>query len=123
MLVSKGGDAISNSLGVSLLLFGFFVHFGAKLSLARSFGVVAADRGIKAKGLYGFVRHPMYAGYILSHIGFLFLAPSIWNLSVYLGAWLLFLARVLAEERILRANPEYVAYMARVRYRILPGLI
>ena len=30
--------------------------------------------------------------------------------------------RILIEERLLRADPAYGAYMTRVRYRIIPGL-
>ena len=122
LLVSKGGTPINGSMGASLMLFGLAVHVAAKLSLLRSFGLVAADRGIKVRGLYALVRHPMYLGYIVSHIGFLIVAPTLWNLAVYLAAWTLMIARVFAEERVLSANPDYRSYMTRVRYRFLPGV-
>lgn len=57
-------------------------HVGAKLCLWRSFGLVAAHRGLKAGGLYAVVRHPMYAGYVISHVGYLLVAPSWWNLAI-----------------------------------------
>lgn len=95
---------------------------GAKFSLLRSFGLVAADRGIKQRGLYAVVRHPMYAGYIMTHIGFLLIAPSWWNLAVYIAAWVLIIVRISAEERVLSANPQYRDYMTGVRYRFLPGV-
>ncbi len=34
-----------------------------KVLLGLSFGVVAANRGVKIGGPYSFIRHPMYAGY------------------------------------------------------------
>ena len=84
--------------------------------------MVAANRGIRSSGPYRLIRHPMYAGYVLTNIGFLLLYPTGWNLAVYATAWGLQLARLLAEERFLGAVPEYRDYMATVRYRLVPGL-
>jgi protein-S-isoprenylcysteine O-methyltransferase Ste14 len=123
LLIAKGNnDPITAVGGVSLLLIGLCVHVSAKLMLLRSFGLVAADRGVKSGGLYAFVRHPMYLGYLLTHIGFLLVAPSVWNASVYLLAWPMMIARIYAEERVLDANPDYQAFKAHVRYRLLPGI-
>lgn len=122
LLVGKGAPPLSAAGGVVLLMLGMTIHLWAKLSLLRSFGVVAADRGVKRGGLYAVVRHPMYAGYILTHVGYLLVAPSWWNLAVYCVAWALFVPRIFAEERVLQANAQYRDYMAHVRYRLLPGV-
>lgn len=122
LAVSKGGHAIAPTAGTLLMITGVCIHVGAKLSLWRSFGVVAADRGIRTRGLYRFIRHPMYAGYIVSHAGFLLLAPSWWNLGVYLCCWALLVARIFAEERVLSNDPVYVELKKRVRYRLIPGI-
>ena len=120
LMVGKGGAPIHAGLGFMLMLFGLSIHVGAKLSLWRSFGLVAANRGVKTIGLYRFVRHPMYAGYMLSHVGFLLAAPSWWNLAVYLLTWTLLVARIVVEERTLREDISYRDYTQRVRYRLLP---
>jgi protein-S-isoprenylcysteine O-methyltransferase Ste14 len=120
LMVGKGGAPVHAGLGFMLILAGLSIHVGAKLSLWRSFGLVAANRGVRTIGLYRFVRHPMYAGYILSHIGFLLAAPSWWNLGVYLVTWTLLVARIEAEERTLREDMAYRDYASRVRYRLLP---
>ena len=120
LMIAKGGDPIHGEIGAALMLTGLCIHIGAKLSLRRSFGLVAADRGIKAHGLYALVRHPMYIGYITAHIGYLLIAPSWWNLAVYAAAWPLLVARIFAEERLLQHNPEYQQYSTRVRYRLIP---
>jgi protein-S-isoprenylcysteine O-methyltransferase Ste14 len=120
LLVIKGSDPLSADIGLVLMLSGLYIHLGAKLSLRRSFGLVAADRGIKARGLYASVRHPMYIGYITTHIGYLLVAPTWWNLTVYLAAWTLLVMRIFAEERLLLRNPEYQEYSTRVRYRLIP---
>jgi protein-S-isoprenylcysteine O-methyltransferase Ste14 len=122
LLVGQGGAPLHGPLGAVLMLLGLAIHVGAKLSLFRSFGVVAANRGVKAGGLYRLVRHPMYAGYMLTHVGFLLVAPSLWNLAVYAAAWAFLVARIYAEEKVLSEDPAYLALKGRVRYRLLPGL-
>lgn len=120
LLIDKGGPAVLGALGPYLMLLGLVVQVGAKLSLSRSFGMVAANRGVKSSGLYQFVRHPMYAGYIVSHIGFLLVAPAFWNAAVYFVAWTIMIARIYAEERVLSQDDSYNSYKATVRYRLMP---
>ncbi|MDE0884966.1 MAG: DUF1295 domain-containing protein [Myxococcota bacterium] len=115
-----GAPLVTAAVAAPLLVLGVAIHTGAKLSLRRSFGIVAAARGVMDKGLYRLVRHPMYAGYFLTHLGYLLLAPSIWNLVVYMTVWLFLGARILAEERMLLKDPEYSAYAERVRWRVVP---
>ena len=97
-------------------------HIGAKLSLQRSFGLVAANRGVKVSGMYVFVRHPMYAGYMMTHIGFFLFAPTLQNFAVYAATWTLLIMRVFAEERILSQDVTYREFQSRVPYRLLPGV-
>jgi protein-S-isoprenylcysteine O-methyltransferase Ste14 len=119
---SEGQAPLFGLLGPYLLIAGLFIHVGAKLSLWRSFGLVAANRGVRSNGLYRVVRHPMYAGYMITHIGFLLAAPSLWNVAVYAVAWTALVARIYAEERILQQDVGYQAYSGAVRYRLLPGV-
>lgn len=122
LLVSKGGAPIAVVPGAILMLSGMVVHITAKFSLRRSFGLVAANRGVKSTGMYNLVRHPMYTGYIISHIGYLLLAPSLWNLAVYLSVWSLLVARIYAEERLLSKDDAYGFLKERVRFRLVPGV-
>jgi protein-S-isoprenylcysteine O-methyltransferase Ste14 len=108
--------------GGLLMLCGAIIHIGAKLSLNRSLGLVAANRGIKQKGLYKIVRHPMYAGYILSHVGFLIARPAALNFALYLVVWILLILRIRAEERILFCDPSYQDLAKRVPHRLVPGI-
>lgn len=105
---------------VALMLAGFLLQLAAKLTLRRSFGVVAANRGVKASGPYRLVRHPMYAGYALTHVGFLLAGPTLWNLAIYGGTLAIQIRRILAEERVLNQDPAYRALAAKVRHRLLP---
>jgi len=122
LLVSKGGEPVLGALGLFLLVAGILAHLSAKLMLMRSFGLVAANRGIKIRGPYSYVRHPMYAGYMLTHVGFLLASPSLWNAAVYAAVWTLLGARMIAEERVLNDDPKYRAYAQLVRHRIVPGI-
>jgi protein-S-isoprenylcysteine O-methyltransferase Ste14 len=105
-----------------LMICGLVVQIHAKLSLGRSMGMVAADRGIKRSGPYQFVRHPMYAGYFLTHVAFWLLNPTGWNLAAYSCAISVQIMRLLAEERFLTHLPEYREYMQGVRFRLIPGV-
>lgn len=103
-----------------LIVAGIAFQLYAKFTLRRSFGVVAANRGVKVSGPYRLVRHPMYAGYTLTHLGFLLSGPNWWNLGVYGLALALNIARILAEERVLMADPAYQDMSRTVRYRLVP---
>lgn len=122
LLVENSSSTFMPGLGSALLIGGWVVHMAAKLSLRRSFGIVAADRGLKTNGLYAVVRHPMYMGYLLTHLGFFLAVPSLWNGLVYVVAWSCLVRRMYTEERVLSGNPAYGAYRAKVRYRLIPGL-
>lgn len=104
----------------TLMMLGFLLNLSAKLTLRRSFGVVAANRGVKIGGPYRMIRHPMYAGYTLTQLGFLLSGPTLWNLGLYGLALSLQIARIRAEERILRNDPIYNEMSGRVPYRLVP---
>jgi protein-S-isoprenylcysteine O-methyltransferase Ste14 len=108
-------------LGSALQLVGGLLVLAATLRLGRSFGIVAANRGIQTGGIYRVVRHPIYAAYVLAFGGFVLAHPSPINgliLTVWLGIQIL---RVRAEERLLMQDEEYTMYAAQVRYRLIPG--
>lgn len=108
--------------GVLIQLLGMMIHIGAKFSLNFSFGIVAANRGVRQNGLYRFVRHPMYFGYAVAHTGFFLTSPSLWNAGVYAVVWALFVARIFAEERVLSQDEKYRAFQKKTRYRLVPGI-
>jgi protein-S-isoprenylcysteine O-methyltransferase Ste14 len=108
--------------GAMLMAAGLLISLGAKLSLRRSFGVVAANRGVKRSGLYAAVRHPMYLGYLVTYVGAFALNPSAWN-AVLLSVWLVFeVLRIFAEERILMQDEAYREHAAKVKFRLIPGI-
>jgi protein-S-isoprenylcysteine O-methyltransferase Ste14 len=84
---------------------------------------VKIQEGQKAidTGVYGIVRHPMYAGAIVYLVSMPLLLGSRRGLTltpmlIAALAW-----RIVREERTQRAElPGYDEYAARVRYRLIP---
>ena len=110
------------ALCYALVVLGLFTEVSAKVVLGPSFGIVAANRGVKSGGPYRFVRHPIYAGYSLTHVGLWLAAPSLLNAALYIATLLLQIGRIEREERVLSADSVYREFAERVRYRLLPGV-
>jgi protein-S-isoprenylcysteine O-methyltransferase Ste14 len=101
--------------GVIMLLF-------SATALGRSFGIVAANRGLKAAGAYQFVRHPVYMSESVMLFGTLVSNPSVWNAAVIFGTVAGLVIRIHSEERLLTATTDYAEYAGRVRWRLVPGI-
>jgi protein-S-isoprenylcysteine O-methyltransferase Ste14 len=108
--------------------FGFWVQLAGLLlwawafaRLARSYGIVAADRGLVTSGPYAVVRHPLYAAYMVGGVGYLIQSLSLWNVVVDVVAVSWQLVRISAEERHLN-GPDYAEYRTRVRWQLCPRI-
>jgi protein-S-isoprenylcysteine O-methyltransferase Ste14 len=116
------GDPSMAAFGTTLQLVGLSMAIVAFGFLGRSMGIVAADRGLKTQGAYRVVRHPAYAAHIITGTGFLIANPHWINATIWVVVFLCQVARIHAEERLLRRRTEYEAYASRVRWRLLPGV-
>lgn len=114
-LAPDGLTATMSALGLALVILG-------KLSLGRSFGIVPANRGVVARGPYLVVRHPIYMGYVVTHVAFLVAHPQPWNVFVAILADTALVARALIEERVLSADRGYRSYCRRVEWHFVPGV-
>lgn len=86
-------------------------------------GAVDADDDlITEQGPFGFVRHPIYLGWVLMTFG----APemTVGRLSFSLISFVYLLVAIPLEERALvaRHGATYRKYQSRVRWRLLPGM-
>jgi len=119
------GDTI-RWLGVALFAAGGALRIWPVFVLGRRFsGLVAIQPGhtLVTTGIYSVIRHPSYLGLLVNSLG--------WGLAFRSGAGVLLtallipplLARIHAEERLLRAQlgDEYGTYCARTS-RLIPGL-
>jgi protein-S-isoprenylcysteine O-methyltransferase Ste14 len=123
ILLTPGGHALIDTRICGLLMiFGLLFNLYGKASLARSFGLVAANRGVQRSGPYRLIRHPIYAGNAITQVGFLLANPTGLNLILWLAAISLQVIRMRAEEKLLGQDPVYAEYMTKVPYRLAPGL-
>jgi protein-S-isoprenylcysteine O-methyltransferase Ste14 len=114
-LVPDPVTAVFVALGASVVI-------AAKMTLGRSFGIAPANRGIVASGPYAIVRHPIYAGYLVTHVAFLAAHPTLWNFVILISADICLIVRTSLEERILSKDTGYRRYCQRVGWRLLPGV-
>jgi len=84
----------------AIIMLGLCIQIAAKVSLGRSFGIVAANRGVESTGPYRFVL----------------------NTILYGLAFCLQIVRLLREERVLIRDPLYQSFSQGVRYRLIPGV-
>ena len=108
--------------GLSLQVAGLVLAITSLAALGRSFGFVAADRGLVTRGPYAVVRHPLYVAYLLIQTGYLLQTVSVRNAIVLALATCCNVGRLIAEERVLSRSGEYQDYQRRVRWRMLPGI-
>lgn len=83
-----------------LAILGFTISTLALFDLGSSFGVSPANRGVVRTGLYHYIRHPMYSGYVISEFGFILLNPI--NLIIWIVSGCLYFASTKLEDRVLK---------------------
>jgi protein-S-isoprenylcysteine O-methyltransferase Ste14 len=113
---------LNGDITVAASAFGLSIVIAGKLTIGRSFGLLPANRGIVSSGIYGTVRHPIYAGYLITHVAYFAANPSLLNGILLLVGDLALLRRAVCEEATLARDSDYQSYMQRVRWRICPGV-
>lgn len=113
--------------GVALFTTGLLVAVAARLQLGRNWsdieaGLVLPGHELVARGLYRYIRHPIYAGDLLLLFG-LELALNSWLVLGVLALAAVVYRQTLKEEQVLLASlPGYAAYCARTR-RFIPYVL
>jgi protein-S-isoprenylcysteine O-methyltransferase Ste14 len=119
---SQGVSLISPIVGNGLAVLSMIILLYALLSLGRNIGFIPAQRKVVTKGAYGFVRHPIYTGTFVSLLAFVLRSYSVLNLTMAIILIALLMIRGVVEERFLREDPGYAAYLQEVRWRWFPGI-
>ena len=112
--------AASQIAGAILEIGGLALVVGAFLCLNRSFGLAPQNRGVRTAGVYGFVRHPMYLGYMLAEAGYALDNFSGINIIVLAISVLFLILRLRAEEQLLVEDPAYRNYSKEIKWKLLP---
>ena len=82
---------------------------------------VQEDQKVIDTGLYGIVRHPMYAVTIWLFLSIPVVLGSLWSLLCFLPYVAVIAIRIRNEEKVLESELSgYTEYKKRVKYRILP---
>jgi protein-S-isoprenylcysteine O-methyltransferase Ste14 len=123
-VVKKPGPVVS-SLGLVLFVAGWWLMTLALRANAFAAPVVKymAERhqAVVDTGVYGIVRHPMYAGAIPLLVGMSLWLESYASALLSIVAGLVLAARIQVEERFLVEKLEgYDDYRKRVQYRLIP---
>jgi protein-S-isoprenylcysteine O-methyltransferase Ste14 len=121
------GGVTTFFIGIALILIGIAIRWTAIVTLRRYFTVdvsIHTDHRVIEHGIYRVIRHPSYAGALVSFIG-LGIAFMNWiSLAVMiLGTLIGFSYRIAIEERELIAalGDDYRNYAARTK-RLIPGV-
>lgn len=82
---------------------------------------VEEGQTVISTGLYGIVRHPMYAATILLFLMMPLVLGSWYAAIIFLAYPVLIVIRLIGEEKLLlKELPGYAQYREKVRYRIIP---
>ena len=107
---------------MSILGFTFITMSFLKIGFVPS---IKEKGGLSSKGVYGIVRHPIYAGTIQVQIGFTLLNQSLITLIYIPISILLYLLMAIIEEHDLKDlfGNDYIEYKKKVKKRIIPFLM
>ena len=115
----------SELVAAALFLMGFLMY-GEVLReneyLSRTVEVAEGQRVVDT-GLYGVVRHPMYAATLLMFLSMPLILGSVYGFLVMLAYLPVLAARIRGEEALLeRELKGYSEYKQKVRYRLIPHI-
>ena len=145
-LVGVGGDLILVIAGLDAL-YGWSSAFGLAVNLVALVAILAGfvlasyalienrffsgmvriqtERGhqVVSSGPYRWIRHPGYAGALVTYLATPFFLDSIWALLPAVFLTVVLVIRTALEDRTLQEElAGYQEYAGRVRYRMLPGV-
>lgn len=113
------------ALGLGMILGGqlLFIVAKAQNRFFSTFARIQSDRGhhVCDRGLYRIIRHPGYAGLVLSSAGIPLVTGSRWCIVPTSASLALIILRTALEDKMLRTELQgYADYAKRVPWRLLP---
>jgi protein-S-isoprenylcysteine O-methyltransferase Ste14 len=115
-VVVIGGILVAFGLGMATMVVNQNSYAAATIR-------VEAEQPVISTGLYGLVRHPMYAGALIMMVGMPLSLDSYWGLVTVLPAVAVLALRITDEEKMLREELNgYDEYTHKVHYRLVPGV-
>ena len=115
-VVVVGNILVAVGLGVAMMVVNQNNYAAATIT-------VEADQPVISTGLYGLVRHPMYASALIMMVGMPLALDSYWGLVTLLPGLAVLAFRIDDEEKMLRQElAGYDEYTQKVHYRLVPGV-
>lgn len=116
-------DHFPDPLQASILaIIGSILLVASYLSLNKSLGIVPSLRDIKTKGMYHWVRHPIYASYLFLDIGYFIGNPTMLNFILVGVIIITIVIRISREEKILLNDDSYREYREKTPWKMIPFL-
>lgn len=110
-------------IGATLFLIAYILYaevLRENTYLSRTIEVQEGQKVIDT-GLYGIVRHPMYAVTLLLFLSMPIVLGSLWAFLIFLAYPFIIAARIKDEEKLLEEELEgYREYKEKVKYRLIP---
>lgn len=122
-ILGPGRPIVSRTVADGIAIFAVLVVIWARLSLGRNIAFVPAQRELAMKGAYNCMRHPVYTSVAINYIAVALSVYSVRNTILVAIGIFWFVLKAIVEERFLRQDPQYAAYMKRVRARFIPLVI
>ena len=98
------GYGQTEQIGRVFAICGMLLFIFTCLDLGKSFGVSPAVRAPISSGVYRFISHPMYLSHILVETGVLIAAPTAWNFTIVVIAWIFYAIRAFWEGDLIRSS-------------------
>ena len=108
-------------VGLLLSMLGMTVSVLALVDLGDSFTLLPTQTSVTRSGLYRFVRHPMYLGYIILVFGYCLSSPVTINWILLFLLISVTAIRIDREETIMFSE-AYSDYKEKVPFKLIPGL-
>jgi protein-S-isoprenylcysteine O-methyltransferase Ste14 len=122
-ILGPGHRIVSNAVSDTLSICSLAIVIWGRISLGRNIGFVPAQRELVASGAYRYVRHPIYTSLLLVYLGVALRLYSPRNAVLIAIGMFWFVLKSLVEEKFLRQDPRYAAYMDKVRARWIPFIL
>ncbi len=89
--------------------------------LGRSFAIFPAIRPIVTRGVFQWIRHPIYFFELVMIAACCAAGGSALHWGIFLASVAAIVIRIFWEEKTLVKSVDYVAYSQSVRFRLIPG--
>ena len=122
-ILRPGRRIVSGTVYDAVALCGLAIAAWARLSLGRNIGFIPAQRELVMTGAYRYMRHPVYTSLMVVFTSVALSLYSVRNVVLIAIGIFWFLLKSVVEERFLGEDPQYAAYIQKVRFRWIPFVV